>query len=153
MRKKFAIELFELMKKDRRIVLVVGDLGFGALDNIKNELPEQFYNVGAAEQSMMCIAIGLALGDKIPIVYSITPFLIFRPFEAIRNYINRESIPVIMVGAGRGDDYVSCGFSHDASDDSILKQFKNINFIAPEKDFNLSDIIYSGKPTYLNLKR
>jgi transketolase len=153
MRKKFAIELFGLMKKDKRLVLVVGDLGFGTLDGIKNELPDQFYNVGAAEQSMMCIAIGLTLGGRIPIVYSITPFLIFRPFEAIRNYLNRESIPVIMVGAGRGDDYASCGFSHSASDDDILKQFKNINFIAPENDFNLSEIIYSGKPTYLNLKR
>lgn len=153
MRRKFAIDLYELMKQDKNIILIAVDLGYGAFDKIRDEMPEQFYNPGAAEQAAVTMAVGLALSGKIPIVYTITPFLIFRPFEAIRLYMDHESIPVILVGSGRGQDYAHEGFSHDASDHNILKQFKNIVFIEPENDFDLSGIIYCGKPTYLNLKR
>lgn len=153
MRRKFAVDLYELMKRDKKIILIAVDLGYGAFDRIKSELPDQFINPGAAEQSAVTIAVGLALSGYIPVVYTITPFLIFRPMEAIRLYLDHESIPVILVGSGRGQDYEHLGFSHDASDHEILKQFKNINFIVPEGDFDLKEIIYSGKPTYLNLKR
>ena len=153
MRRQFAKDLYELMKKDKNIILITADMGYGMLDKIRDELPEQFYNVGAAEQAAVTIAVGLALSGKIPVVYSITPFLIFRPFEAIRLYLDHESIPVILVGGGRGKDYLHLGFSHYATDHEILKQFKNIEFIVPEGSFDLREIIYSGKPTYLNLKR
>jgi transketolase len=153
MRTKFASDLYELMKLDKNIILITADIGYGVLDKIKKDFPEQFYNVGAAEQVMMDMAVGFSLAGKIPVVYTITPFLIFRTFETIRNYIDHEKIPVVMVGSGRGKDYVHEGFSHDASDHDILKQFKEIIFLVPEEDFNLKDIIYSGKPIYLNLKR
>jgi transketolase len=153
MRRKFAVDLYELMKKDKNIILIAVDLGYGAFDKIRDEMPDQFYNPGATEQVSMTIAVGLALSGKIPVIYTITPFLIYRPMEVIRLYLDHENIPVILVGSGRDQDYAQLGFSHDASDHEILKQFKNINFIVPEDSFNLSDIIYSGKPTYLNLKR
>lgn len=153
MRKKFASDLYELMLKDKSIVLITADIGYGILDKIKTEFPKRFFNVGAAEMGAMCMAIGFALSGKIPIVYSITPFLLFRPFEAIRNYLNHEKIPVLMVGTGRDKDYKDAGFSHDASDHHILKQFENIEFLEPNGDFDLKEIVYSGKPTYLNLKR
>ena len=140
------------MKQDKDIILITADLGFGMLDKIKNELPDQFYNVGAAEQVMMDMAVGLSMEGKHVIIYTITPFLLFRTFESIRNYIDHEKWPVIMVGSGRGQDYKDAGFSHEASDDIIIKQFKNIEFIS-EDVINLKTIIYSGKPTYVNLKR
>jgi transketolase len=151
-RKLFFDALYDLMVKDKNIVFITADLGYFFADRIKNELPDQFYNVGAAEQSMLGVAIGMALSGKIPITYTITPFY-FRCFESIRLYVDHEKIPVIMVGSGRGQDYSHEGFSHDASDHGIMKQFKNIVFLEPENDFDLKEIIYSGKPTYLNLKR
>jgi len=152
MRKKFFDDLYRLMVKDKNIIFITADLGYFFADRIKNELSEQFYNVGAAEQVMVGTAIGMALSGRIPVCYTITPFY-FRCFEAIRLYLDHESIPVKLVGSGRGQDYAHEGFSHDASDHEILKQFKNIEFIVPENDFDLKEIIYSGKPTYLNLKR
>ncbi|MDD5220008.1 MAG: hypothetical protein PHV11_05560 [Candidatus Bipolaricaulis sp.] len=152
MRRKFAEELYGLMKDDKDIILITADLGYIMFDRIKKELPEQFYNVGAAEQAMFGIAIGMALSGKVPVVYSITPFLIFRAMESIRNYINHENICVIMVGSGRGKDYETEGFSHDATDDFILKSFKNIDFLSSD-DFDLKEIVYRNKPVYLNLKR
>jgi transketolase len=153
MRKKFAGDLYELMEKDKNIILITADLGYGLFDKIRDDFPDRFCNVGAAEQAAVTVAVGLALSGKIPIVYTITPFLVFRPMEAIRNYMDHESIPVILVGAGRDKDYLHLGFSHYGTDHEILKQFKNIEFIVPDDEFDLSEIIYSGKPTYLNLKR
>lgn len=154
MREKFATELYELMKKDKDIILITADLGYGLFDKIKNDMSDRFYNVGAAEQVMMDMAIGFSLNKKIPVVYSITPFLIFRAFESIRNYIGHEGIKIIMIGSGRGQDYKIEGFSHDANDHKILRQFPNIKFIVPEdNDFDLNSIIYLDKPVYLNLRR
>ena len=153
MRRKFALDLYELMKENENIVLITADMGYGMFDRIRDEIPKQFYNVGAAEQVAMDIAVGMALCNKIPIVYSITPFLIFRAMETIRNYIDHEKISVVMVGSGRGKDYATEGFSHDASDDIILKLFENIEYLIPDMDFDLKEILYSKKPVYLNLKR
>ena len=102
---------------------------------------------------MMDMAVGMAFSGRIPITYSITPFLLFRPFEVIRNYINKEMVPVIMVGSGRDDNYKHEGFSHFAGDDYILKSLENIVILKPEGDFDLKEIVYMNKPVYLNLKR
>ena len=153
MRRRFAADLGVLMSEDENLVLITADLGYGMFDMIKVNLPDQFYNVGAAEQVAMDMAVGMTLAGKKVVVYSITPFLIYRTFESIRNYLDHEQVAVVMVGSGRGKDYEKEGFSHDASDHEILKLLKNVVFLTPENDFDLREIIYSGRPTYLNLKR
>lgn len=153
MRNKFANDLYFIMSSDKDVVLITADLGFGLFDSIRTDMPNQFFNVGAAEQVMMDMAVGLALEKKIPVVYSITPFLIFRAMETIRNYIDHENVSVVMVGSGRGQDYRTEGFSHHANDHKILRQFQNIKFVAPDGDFDLRSIVYMQKPVYLNLKR
>src|SRR5690606_18557798 len=103
-------------------------------------------------------ACGLAREGKKVFCYSITPFLLYRPFEVIRTYINHESIPVCLVGSGRDKDYAHDGFSHDASDDKkFMKQFKNIQCEWPnsieEMKLCVDDYLSSALPYYINLKR
>jgi transketolase len=127
MRRAFADELLKQMDKNENIIVITGDLGFKMFDEIRKKHPYQLVNCGAAEQGMMDIACGLALSGKIPFVYSITPFLIYRPFETLRTYINHEKIPVTLVGSGRDKDYERDGISHDATDvKGFLDQFENI---------------------------
>jgi len=152
MRRKFASDLYSLMKVDHSIILITADLGYGMFDQIRKDFPERFYNVGAAEQVAVDIAVGMTYCGKIPIVYTITPFL-FRAWEGIRNYIDHEKAPVILVGSGRDGDYETEGFSHFAGDDRMFCVFKNIEFLKPEIDFSLKEVLYSRKPVYLNLKR
>lgn len=152
-RQLFFDSLYDLMSTDERINFVTADLGFGFADAIKQDFPERFFNVGAAELTGMGVCVGLAYSGKIPVFYSITPFAIFRPMEVIRNYVNHEKTPVLIVGSGRGIDYERDGFSHDATDHDIMKTFKNITFIEPEGDFDLKEILYNSLPAYLNLKR
>ena len=158
MRKQFAKLLFETMIENKNIYLITGDLGYGLWDQIRDTYPDRFYNVGSSEMAMMGMGIGLAMEGKVPFVYSITPFAIYRPFEMIRNYLDHEKIAVNVVGGGRDRDYGYLGFSHWSEDDvTIMSAFKNIDIYHPQAEKDLPEIleesIVGKKPTYINLKR
>ena len=146
------------MGEDERIYLITGDLGYGLWDKIRIDFSDRFYNFGSSEQLMVAAAAGLATEGLIPVVYSITPFVLYRPYEFIRNYINHEQIPVKLLGGGRDRDYGYLGFSHWAEDDkTMIKNFDNITGYWPKKPEDLEEIVdkylFDGKPNYLNLKR
>lgn len=159
MRPKFFEELYRLMKENDRLYALTGDLGYGGFDTIKYEYDgRRFINCGASEQAMMGIAVGLALDGKIPFVYSISPFLLWRAAETIRLYVDHEKIPVIMVGSGRDRDYKHDGFSHDASDiPQFMALFKNIKTYYPNDSSQikgmLESIIADPKPSFISLRR
>ena len=88
MRKKFSSKLHSEMSTNKDIVVLTGDLGYGLWDRIKIDYPDRFFNFGSSEQLMLGAACGMAMEGKIPVVYSITPFLLYRPFEFIRNYVS-----------------------------------------------------------------
>jgi len=158
MRKLFAQLLHKEMLVNSDIYLITGDLGYGLWDLIQQDFPDRFYNVGSSEMAMMGTAIGLAMENKIPYVYSITPFAIYRPFEMIRNYLDHENIPVNIIGGGRDTDYGYLGFSHWSTDDKrIMGVFDNIYSTWPDSDIELDTAFkYSltkKQATYINLKR
>lgn len=158
MRGWFVYKLFQRMKINKKIYIITGDLGYKIWDNHRIAYPDRVINVGAAEQAMMGIGVGLALEGKIPIVYSMSSFVLYRPFETIRNYVDYECIPVKLVGSGRGRDYLDHGLCHWAEEDrQVLKIFKNINAKWPktlEEIPNLvDDMIKSDSPWYVNLRR
>lgn len=157
-RRVFADELQKRMIANEKIIVLTADLGYKMWDQINNLFPDRFINVGASEQALLAISVGLALENKIPIAFSITPFLLYRPFEIIRNYIDREIIPVKMIASGRDKDYLNDGFSHWAEEDKkILEIFKNIKTCWPENIKEIPELveemINDNNPWYLNLKR
>lgn len=158
MRKEFADLLFEEMKNNENIYLLTGDLGYRLWDKIKNEFPNRFINPGSAEQLMVGMAVGLAMENKIPVVYSITPFLLYRPFEIIRNYLNYEKIPVKLVGGGRDREYGTAGYTHWAEEDrKVMSALPNIISTHPENSEEVLKLfktfLYDKKPHYLNLRK
>ncbi len=158
MRAIFASVIYERMKTNNKIWILVNDLGYKMWDKVRADFPDRFINVGAAEQALIGIAVGLSLKGKIPIVYSISTFLLYRPFETIRTYINHEKIPVKLIGGGRGKDYAHDGISHWIEDDkSVMNVFKNIHSKWPETFEEIPDLvddmIKSNKPWYVNLRR
>jgi transketolase len=158
MRRLFAKLLQEEMKKNKDIHLITGDLGYGLWDKIRDDFPTRFHNVGSSEMVMMGMGIGLAMEGKIPYVYSITPFAIYRPFEMIRNYLDHEGIPVNIIGGGRDKEYGYLGFSHWSHDDKrIMGVFDNVKSYHPETDEELADsfkyTLQKRTPIYINLKR
>lgn len=161
----FAYELYRYMEKDPDIWVITADLGYGMFDYIRRDFPERFLNVGAAEQTMMGVGVGLALEGKKPFVYSITPFLVYRPFETIRNYIDHEKIPVRLVGSGRDKDYEHDGFSHWSEEVSVLFQplalpypvFENITALWPQTKEEIPGMVRQmvevNRPLFISLSR
>jgi len=158
MRKECMDLLSKEMVENQNIITLTADLGFGLLDQIQNSFPYRFYNVGAAEQLMIGIGIGLAESGKIPVCYSMSSFILYRPFEFLRNYVNEERVPVKLIGSGRDKDYSHDGFTHWAHDDEqVLAALPNIKIYKPKSIEELEmiwpEFINSKEPAYLNLTR
>jgi len=158
MRRTFANELYLIMKENPNVWLLTGDLGYMMWDQIQKDFPDRFVNCGASEQAMMGIAVGLALKGKVPFVYSITPFLLRRPYETIKLYLDVEGVPVKLVGSGRNKDYTHDGHSHDATDAAmLLGTCPNVVQYFPETKEQISTILKfmlkNNKPSFISLKR
>lgn len=157
MRKQFVDYLEQQVRINQNIVLVTADLGYGLFDSFKEKYPDNFVNCGSSEQLMVGMCVGLSYTGKIPIAYSITPFLVFRPMELIRNYVNRESLNIKLVASGRDKDYSHDGFTHWGHDDGIIKYFENIEYKRPENEIDLfHDLEFTFShdgPVYLNLSK
>lgn len=158
MRGWFAAELRDAMAVDERIRLLTGDLGWGMLDCIRDNFPDRFFNVGASEQTLVGAGVGLALSGHIPFCYSITPFLIFRPMEWLRNFLQHEGIPVRLVGSGLDNDYAHDGFTHHSYDvKQALSLFPRIQTHFPTDKEQIPQIvktmIETDEPSFLCLRR
>lgn len=154
----FAAALHDEMEKNDKIWLLTADLGYGMLDQIRDDFPERFVNVGASEQLMIGAGVGLALSGKIPFCYSITTFLIYRPFEWLRNYLWYEDIPVFLIGSGMDNDYEHDGISHQPYEiKRVLNVLPNIEQYYPEEKESvpicLRTMIEQAKPAFMCLRR
>ena len=127
------------------------------LDDIFRDFPDRAINVGASEQLMIGLAVGLAYSGLEPVCYSITPFLLYRPFEMIRLYLDHENATVKLVGSGRDKDYGHDGFTHWAVDDvDICKvAFPKVRPYKPLKltEDLVEEFLTRPGPAYLNLSR
>ena len=97
MRKEFAESIIKLATANEKIIFLSGDLGFMALEGVRETLGERSINAGVAEQNMATMATGLAYEGFIPFIYSISPFITLRPYEQLRNDICLHNLPVKIV--------------------------------------------------------
>ena len=98
MRRKFGKLINDLANKDNKIVLLVGDIGYGIFDDFRKNHKDKFFNLGICEQSIIGTAAGMALEGLKPWVYTITPFLIetISPiFEIVFPYFPKSKLNVI----------------------------------------------------------
>ena len=132
MRNIFINKLIQASKNDPDIILLTSDLGFNAFEKYRDSFPNQFFNIGVAENNMVGVGSGLALKGKKVFIYSIIPFLIFRCFEQIRNIICHNTLNVKLIGAGGGFSYGNQGISHNPTEDlSILRSLPNLTIFTP----------------------
>ncbi|MDC3376938.1 hypothetical protein OAV85_02920 [Candidatus Nanopelagicales bacterium] len=156
MRNTFAKEITDLASSDERVVLLSGDIGNRMFDEFKRRFPSRFYNCGVAEQNMIGIAAGLASSGLRPYVYTIAPFLVYRPFEQIRTDVCYHDLPVVIAAVGAGLAYAELGPSHHSCEDiAALRALPNINIVCPGDSAELAAAMRVGlverHPTYLRL--
>jgi transketolase len=109
-RKKFFIALRKLAAQDKDIIFLTGDLGYSYMEDFQAEFPDQFINCGCIEQSMIGIAVGLAMAGKKPYVYSTLNFLLFRALEQVRNDVCYMENNVKLIGVSMSG---FIGFTHN----------------------------------------
>lgn len=156
MRKEFAEAVIQLAKTNDKIVFLTGDLGFMALEGVKDFLGERFINAGVAEQNMATMAASLAYEGFTPIIYSISPFITLRPYEQIRNDICLHNLPVKIVANGGGYGYgIMGGTHHNIEDIGSMRLLPNMKVFVP---FTKQDVLSSlqvmmqdASPNYLRL--
>src|SRR5450755_1424878 len=137
-------------------VFLTGDLGFKALEPLRDAMGSRFINAGVAEQNMVSLAAGLARTGLRPWCYSIAPFIYARPFEQIRNDVCLHDLPVVLVGNGGGYGYGVMGATHHALEDyGVLLTLPNMRAFVPAFDSDLEPIIKAltgiESPAYLRL--
>jgi len=127
--------LLELAENDKDVLLITGDLGFGLFEGFAKQFPNQFVNIGIAEQNMIGVASGLALEGKTVFVYSIGNFPTLRCLEQIRNDACYHNININIICMGAGFSYGALGMSHHATEDiAIMRSLPAITLISPSTE-------------------
>jgi len=135
MRNAFIDELTAIAHSDEKVFLMVGDLGFGVVEDFETRFPERFLNAGVAEQNMMGMAAGLASSGYKVFVYSIGNFPVFRCLEQIRNDVCYHELDVSIVSIGAGLSYGTLGYSHHAVDDiGVMNALPGMTIYSPADD-------------------
>ncbi len=150
--------LYQQAKENADIILLVADCGAPAIDQWRDNLPDQYINVGIAEQVMLNVALGLALAGKRPYCYAIAPFASLRCLEQIK-MICLHNLPVVIVGVGAGLGYNEAGPTHHALEDvSALRGLPNLKITSSwgSRKALWQSAYYSynwDSPTYVRLNR
>ena len=154
MRRIFGKTIVELAERDENIVLLIGDVE-QEMKEYKKRFPDRFYNLGLCEQTMIGISAGMALEGLRPIVYSITPFLLERPFEQIKIDIDEQNVPVMLVGYA---DYPTHGPTHrPLNAEGLVGLLKNTAGYFPKNSEEtkkaMMEAYESQRPAIISLKR
>ena len=154
MRRRFGNIISQLAEKDEKLYVIVGDIGYRVFDEFRDKFPNRFINMGICEQSIISVASGMALEGLKPWIYTITPFLIERPFEQIKLDIDQQNVNVNLVGFA---DYPTLGPTHtEINAKKMMKLFNNIESLFPSDGDETEKMILQAYeregPSFISLK-
>ena len=154
MRRRFGKIITKLADQDERIIVLVGDIGYRVFDEFREKHPRRFINMGICEQSLIGVSAGMALEGLKPWVYTITPFLIERPFEQVKLDIDQQNVDVKLVGYS---DYPTLGPTHtELNGKKLMQLFRNITSYFPKNGDETQKVIYQAYnkkgPAFISLK-
>ena len=158
MRPAFARTLVALAAEDPRVFLVVGDVGFGVIEEFAARFPDRFLNVGVAEANLAGVSAGLALAGMVPFAYSIANFPSLRCLEQVRNDVCYNAANVKIVSVGGGLAYGSLGATHHATEDlAVMRALPGLVVVSPADPIETAlatraAVAHDG-PVYLRLGR
>lgn len=156
MRQTALNSVYELAKLDSRILFIGSDLGHGTLENMKNELPNQFFMEGIAEQHIIGFAAGLAKQGFIPFVNTIATFFTRRAFEQIAIDLALHKSHVVLLASGGGMVYAPLGPTHTAIEDiALMSTIPGMKIACPADSLEMNEIVLNSVkvpgPWYIRL--
>ncbi len=139
----FTDTLAELAKKDKNIIAVTTDArGSVTLDSFANELPEQFVELGIAEQNAVGVAAGLASTGKKTFVCGPACFYVARSLEQVKVDVAYSNNPVKILGVSGGVSYGALGFSHHSLHDiAALRTFPGMYIVLPSDIYQTKKLV------------
>jgi transketolase len=156
MREAFSNALVRLAIADSKVLLLTGDHGYSLFDEFRKSCPDQYINVGIAEQNMVGMAAGLARVGFRPFVYGLAAFIPIRTVEQIKLDIAHDDLPVVLLGDGAGFVYSHLGTSHQSTEDiACTRAIPRLQVLSPADRFEMTaamDYAYaSASPVYLRM--
>jgi transketolase len=156
MRKQFVLTVEEILAKDDKTVLLLGDIGIFGFRKSFELYPKRVYNIGILEQSMMSVSAGLSMSGLIPIIHTIAPFTTERCFEQIKDDFGYQKLGGNIVSVGASYDYASLGCTHHCpADVPILMNIPDMQIVVPgsKEDFDslFKQSYDNGKIKYFRL--
>lgn len=151
--------LVKLGKKYDNLVVLDADLSKSTKTALfKEEFPDRFFNVGIAEQNLICVAGGLSLTGKVPFASTFAIFATGRGFEQIRNSLCYPKLNVKIAATHAGITVGEDGASHQAIEDvALMRTIPNMSVLVPADGIETEKIVeaafhYQG-PVYIRLGR
>ena len=141
-----------------KLYLIVGDLGWSVVEPFQKNFPDQFFNIGIAEQNMVGVGAGLASEGGHVFAYSIGSFPTWRCAEQLRNDIDYHQLSYTTVTVGSGVAYGKLGYSHHAVQDiALMRSLPNTLILCPcdplEAGACIQYILRNPGPSYLRLHK
>src|SRR3989339_486109 len=158
-RKGFGEGLLVAGEADERVVGLCADLTESTQMHLfAKKFPNQFVEIGVAEQNLVTVASGMAAMGKIPFCSSYAMFSPGRNWEQIRTTIAYNDRHVVIVGSHAGISVGADGGTHQALEDiALMRVMPNMDVISPcdaiEAKKATVALAKSGKPGYLRLAR
>lgn len=158
-RDSYGEALIELGDKYKNVVVLDADLATATKTiGFKNKFPERFFDVGIAEQNMMGMAAGLALGGKIPFASTFAIFASGRAYDQVRNSICYSNLNVKIAATHAGITVGEDGASHQALEDiALMRAIPNLIVLSPSDDretkWAVEEAINHDGPVYIRLSR
>ena len=155
----FGDEIVELGKEDKNVLVVDADIGKSCKTGaFRKELPEQYLNVGIAEQNCAGVAAGLATCGKIPFVVTYAAFGSMRMCEMIRQEACYPNLNVKVACSHGGVTPANDGASHQSIEDmGIYRSIPNMTVIMPADYWSTRKLVRAAAevhgPVYLRFTR
>jgi transketolase len=129
----YAKALAELGEVNLRIVVLDADVSKSTNTfRFESRFPNRFFNVGVAEQNMICIAAGLATTGWIPFANTFAVFASMRACEQVRTSVAYPHLNVKIVGVNAGVEIAGDGVTHQAVEDlAIMRSLPNMMVLSP----------------------
>lgn len=151
--------LMEAAKTDKEIVVLCSDSrGSASLTPFAREYPEQFIEVGIAEQNLVSVAAGLASCGKKAFAVSPASFLSTRSYEQAKIDVAYSDTNVTLVGISGGISYGALGMSHHSCQDiAAFCALPDMRVYLPSDRYQTAELIRSlledEKPAYVRVSR
>jgi transketolase len=156
-RATYGQKLYEIAQEDPNVIAMSADLGRSSgLNQLSLNLPNQYVNVGIAEQNLVGVAAGMAKEGFQVFASSFAPFLSMRASEQVRMNLGYMGLPVKLVALGSGVSMGFLGNSHYGLEDiAVMRAIPGMTIVSPADCVELTKVLRSAQqfdgPMYIRL--